>query len=84
MKRFAWLLVLPYVVVVDTFNPSYPFGYTIIHVEGTKNDGWFNCNDQDSCSDLAAALNEVHERRTNTLTQDEKDFLKKGHEEVCK
>lgn len=68
MKRFYWLLALPYVVVSSrtiTTSGKYEFWTTYTHVSKSDNKfGFMECgNDKDLCDDLAAALNEAHSHR---------------------
>lgn len=72
MRRLVWLLALPYVVVSSrtiTTSGKYEFWTTYTHVSKSDNKfGFMECgNDKDLCDDLAAALNEAHERRTEKL-----------------
>ncbi len=67
MNRFAWLLVLPYVV---TFG-SHTYHEVFVSNWDAKSDVRFECgNDEESCADLSAALNEAHWHRM-AVTKDE-------------
>lgn len=59
MKRFYWLLALPYVVKVSYSIPKNIPTYSVELMPRYE----FGCGqDKDFCEDLAAALNEAHER----------------------
>lgn len=89
MRRIAWLLALPYVVNVSTHG-YIGFGgkvktYQVLELPGPK----FECEtsqDQD-CQwlyDLAAALNEAHERKTALPPQvNEKGCFKQDCNTCC-
>ena len=64
--KYAWLLVLPYVVTVTTYSftsSGYP-RYTNYRVDEINFHG-----NKEQAEDLAAALNEAHERRTHTKNE---------------
>lgn len=78
MKRFYWILALPYVVVCqqkDLFCRVETSNYDVCSI---------TFNHRQEAEDLAASLNEAHERRINTLSEQDKAFLKRGHESVEK
>jgi hypothetical protein len=82
MKRWAWLLALPWAVSVDTgpcsgesglyaWVSSLPYcGKIYISFNGKYE---LLCDGEDACQDLAAALNEAHERLHPTRTVTEID-----------
>ena len=68
MTRLAWMVVLPWAVIVDSTPFTGPSGYqakTSAYVT-YKGDYWgFACagDRQDSCQDFVDAMNAAHERR---------------------
>lgn len=58
IKRFAWLLVLPYVV-----TDSYTFEGRLSYHVGMSTSSYFIVPDKEVAFDLADALNQAHARR---------------------
>jgi len=65
MKRWLWLLAMPYVVTGST--GTWREGNSL--VTGIRRVGTMQCEGTlEECEDLAEALNAAHERRTGILT----------------
>lgn len=60
MRRWAWLLVLPWAIVNDM---TWPIKYICEQVAIPDDVEGFKTTDQEYCLDIAAALNEARERR---------------------
>lgn len=83
-----WLLALPWAVSVSTSFPNFE-GETITYPSFEKAViPTLGCpNTKEHClwvQDFVEAMNEAHERRINTLSEQDKAFLKRGHESVEK
>jgi radical SAM protein with 4Fe4S-binding SPASM domain len=66
VKRWAWLVVLPYVVRPGPLNMcaySFKEGSAPCWEVADSSDVIFNGTSKEACEDLAAALNQAHERR---------------------
>lgn len=67
MKRRAWLLVLPYIVI---YHPNKDFkgkvheeySYDVVYSSTGKRAIW-DCFGKEACEDIAYLMNEAHERR---------------------
>lgn len=59
MNRFAWILAVPYVVIMSTQETGAPYELTL---NGKGERVYFVS--KDVAYDVAAALNEAHEHRT--------------------
>ena len=72
MKRYIFLLALPYVVALSSYScetnyllvPDLNCGKDLYRIE-FKGKLWTACDPKEACEDLAAALNEAHEQRTH-------------------
>lgn len=76
MKRWIWLAVLPWTVVlpenqekncIGMNGPAPCVGITASY----KGRPAYDCLDKDSCQDFVEALNEAHERRTHKMESGE-------------
>jgi hypothetical protein len=70
VNRFAWLLVLPYVVVQATgpmncIDSSAHAAHCVSPRIDFKGKAWLGCDPLETCEDVADALNDAHERRTH-------------------
>lgn len=73
MKRFYWLLALPYVVTI-----SHHEGWQDTYRVGVSTSVFFDMQDRTMADDLAAALNEAHKKREDDA------FLKRGSDSLAK
>lgn len=65
MKRFYWLLVLPYVVVATSSHTGMNSDGAILVQNTYSIDGVGEYPTKDIADDVAYALNQAHARRTN-------------------
>jgi len=91
MRKWLWLLALPYVVWHST--SAEPYWAVATDIYDGAGFAAADCHSQESCDDLAYAMNEAHERRIKEHPYDgltkqqmidllqDKDFIVKGLEE---
>lgn len=76
INKWIWLLALPWYVVDSSHVYHSASGTTDVIVHSWNIQGE-ECNTKEYCEDLAAALNEAHERREKNKSQYKHDWGEK-------
>ena len=81
MKRWAWVLAVPYVVVFANHGKDWFSTSDQWVVEDKETYAITLCHSKDTCEDLSSALNEAHEKRENErLSKTYRKMLKQNCE----